>query len=62
MDQIGLAQKRDRWWALVNGVMNPLVSIKWGELAENHLASLEGLCSMEYILAWNRVHMCIFVR
>jgi len=61
MDQIDLAQKRDRWWALINGVMKPLGSIKWREFAENHLASVEVLCSMEYILSWNRVHICIFV-
>ena len=35
MDRIDVVQTRDRWWALVN------------EVAENRLASPEGLCSME---------------
>jgi hypothetical protein len=35
MGRIDVAQNRDRWWALVNAV------------AENRLASPEGLCSLE---------------
>jgi hypothetical protein len=31
MDWIYLAQDRDRWWALVNGVKNLSFSIKFGE-------------------------------
>jgi hypothetical protein len=31
MDRIELAQDRDRWWALVNEVMNLQVPIKCGE-------------------------------
>jgi len=34
MDWIGLAQKRDRWPALVNVVMGPLGSIKCGEFLD----------------------------
>jgi hypothetical protein len=39
MDWIELAQDRDRWWAIVNVVMNLWVPYR--------LASQEGLCSME---------------
>jgi hypothetical protein len=49
MDWIDLAQESDRWRALLNAVMNLRVDkmrdISW--LAENRLASQEGLCSME---------------
>ena len=49
MDWIEPAQDRDRWWALVNAVMNlgvhKMRGIFW--LAANWLASQEGLCSME---------------
>jgi hypothetical protein len=34
MDRIDLAQNRDRWRALVNGVMNPLGPIRWGEFLD----------------------------
>jgi hypothetical protein len=32
MDWVDLAQGRDRWWAVVNMLMNPLVFIKCAEL------------------------------
>jgi hypothetical protein len=41
MDWIDVAQDRDRWWAVVNAVMN---------LAEELLAFHEGLCSMELVM------------
>jgi hypothetical protein len=34
MDWIKLAQDTDRWWTLVNAVMNLQVSIKWGEFLD----------------------------
>jgi hypothetical protein len=49
MDWIELSLDRDRWRALVNVVMN-LQSRKMRgifRLAENRLASQEGLCCME---------------
>jgi hypothetical protein len=49
VDLIDLAVDRDRWWAVVNTVMNiwvlKLRGISW--LAEELLASQEGLCCME---------------
>ena len=51
MDWIDMARDRERWWALVNVVMNirfPYnVGISW--LAENWLTFQEGLCSMELV-------------
>jgi len=51
MDWIDRAQDSDRWRALVNAVMNPLFpkmpGISW--LAQNGLASEEGLCCMEWV-------------
>ena len=46
MDWIDLAKERDRWRALVYAVMN-LRAIS--SLAENRLASQEGLCSVQYV-------------
>jgi len=34
MDWIELAQDRDSWWALVNVVMKPSGSIKYGEFLD----------------------------
>ena len=34
MDWFAVAQDRDRWWALVNAVMNLQVKIKFGEFFE----------------------------
>ena len=51
MDWIDLAQDRDRWWALVNGVMKfsfyKTRGISW--LGENRLASQEGIRCMELV-------------
>ena len=51
MDWIDVVQDRDRWWALVNAVMNLRALQNVGNLwlAENRLASQERLCSMEYV-------------
>jgi len=48
MDWIDLALDRERWLALVNAVMKPGVPKirRICRLAENRLASQEGLCSM----------------
>jgi hypothetical protein len=46
MNWIDLAQDRDRWQAVVNAVMNLQVPYNAG-LAENWLASKEGLCCMK---------------
>jgi hypothetical protein len=34
MDWIDMAQDRDRWWAIVNAVMNLRVSTKFGEFLD----------------------------
>jgi hypothetical protein len=51
MDWIDLALDRERWLALVNAVMDLGVPKIRGisRLAENRLASQEGLCSMHVL-------------
>jgi hypothetical protein len=47
---IDLAQYRDKWWALVNAVMNLCVPYNAGNfLTEDLLASKEGLCFTEVV-------------
>jgi hypothetical protein len=51
MDCIDLAQERDWWWALVNGVMNvrfPQNAVYF-LLAGDLLASQEGLCFIKLL-------------
>jgi hypothetical protein len=54
MDWTDLAQDRDRWQVLVNAVMNLQVHkmLRIFGLAEDLLASQEGLCSME-LVGWS---------
>ena len=49
MNWIDLAQDRDRWWALLNAVMNLLFRQMWriSWTAEKLLASQEGICSID---------------
>ena len=54
LDWIDLDEDRDRWWALVNAVMNLQVpylrEISW--LAADLLASEEGLCSVGLVCSF----------
>ena len=51
MDWIGLAQDRSRWWTLVHAVTFEFYKmLGMFSLAENLLASQEGLCSMELVM------------
>jgi hypothetical protein len=34
MDWMELAKERDRWWAFVNAVNEPSVSVKYGEFLD----------------------------
>jgi len=65
MDWITVVQDRDRWWALVNAVMNlripkkkKYMGISW--LAEYRLASREGLCSIE-VVNWTTLCISVYV-
>ena len=51
MDWIPLTQDKDRWWELVNAVMNIRVPYNAvvSSLDENVLASQERLCSMDLV-------------
>jgi hypothetical protein len=51
IDWIDMAQDRNRWRTLVNAVMNLRVHKMRGifRIAEDLLASHEGLCSMELV-------------
>ena len=51
MDSIDLAPDKDRWWALVNAVMNLWVPYTAGNsrVVEGLLASQEGLCYMDSV-------------
>ena len=51
MDWIALTQDKDRWWELVNAVMNLRVPYNAvvSSLDENVLASQERLCSMDLV-------------
>ena len=61
MDWIYLAQDIDRWPELVNAVMNLRVhktqGISW--LAENRLVSQEELCSVEWVINYVRMYVCM---
>jgi hypothetical protein len=52
VDCTHLAQNRDQWWALVDTVMNSQVLriVGISLVAEEFLASEEGLVSMEFVI------------